>query len=663
MPNPNLPAISKEMDVDTDVSTWALPEGAIARLGRGAVGSLEFSPDGKSLVVGTSIGVWWYELATMKPIDLWETERGMVSALKFSPDGALLATGNQDGGIKVWDAQNHHCLAKMQRMGQFDRASELVFSPDGQCLASSGGRYDTIYIWHLETGEQIAKFAVDEELQPRHRPTRIPLTFSPDGKFLVGATPENTFSVWDIETGERVAHLTGHSAIVIALLFSPCGEFLTSIDWDGGLQKWESDKLTAREPQPIITSMPEATRLVQYTYSADGVLLAAMASGTTLTVWDVERTRKVSTLTYKEIVQWFRFSQTGSQLVIGGTDTIQIWNIGDPEPQSPTTWHHDFVCGTVAFSPDGNKLAAGYWSGKIHLRDVQELKSQMQFRCEGLQTIRAIDFSPCGNKLAATSYDKIVRVWDFRKPDAPPVELTGHQAVLYALAFSPKGNLLVSADANGVLGVWDVEQDYELQTFTEDTDWIWSIAFSPDGKYLASAHHEEKARLWDIESGKLITELSSNRPRDTSKYKGDDRQIQEILEWLKKGSAYRSTPKVIAFAPDGTLIAGGVFREIHLWDATTYETRMVICLPHGCQRARALIFSPCGRYLVSGASWQGTDKMSIRLWDVVTGENIETFWSHPTDIQSLAFSPDRTLLTSASYDGTILLWDMKPYLC
>ncbi len=662
MLNPNPQTVSEETGIDTDVSTWALPEGAIARLGRGTVGPLEFSPDEKYLVVGTSIGVWWYELATMKPIALWETERGMISALKFSSDGTLLATGNQDGEIKVWDVQNHRCLVNMQRMGQFDRASELVFSPDGQCLASSGGRYDAIYIWHLETGEQIAKFAVDEELQPRHYPTRIPLTFSPDGKLLIGATPENTFSVWNIKTGERVAHLTGHSAIVIALLFSPCGEFLTSVDWDGSLQKWETDKLTANEPHPIITSMPEATRLVQYAYSTDGVLLAAMASGTTLTVWDVERTRKVATLTYKEIVQRFRFSQTGSQLVIGGTDTIRTWSIGDLAPQSPAIRDHDSVCGAVAFSPDGNKLAAGCWLGEIRLRDVQALKLQTTFKCEGLQTIRSIDFSPCGNKLAATSYDKIVRVWDFGKPDTPPVELTGHQAVLYALAFSPKGNLLVSADANGVLGVWDVEHGYELQIFTEDTDWIWSIAFSPDGQYLASAHHEEKARLWDIESGKLITELSSNRPRDTSKYKGDDRQIQKILEWLEKGSAYRSTPKTIAFAPDGTLIAGGVFREIHLWDATTYETRMVICLPHGCQRPDALTFSPCGRYLVSGASWQGTDKMSIRLWDATTGENVATFWSHPTDIQSLAFSPDGTLLASGSLDGTILLWDMKPYL-
>ena len=663
MQNRNPQTVLQETGINnTDVTTWALPEGAIARLGRGIVGPLAFSPDGKYLAVGTKIGLWWYELATMKPGALWETERGMLSALKFSSDGALLATGNSDGGIKIWDVQNHRCLMEKQRMGRSDRASVLVFSPDGQCLASSGGRYDAVYVWHLETSEQVAKFTVDEELQPpRYRPPVIPLAFSPDGKSLIGATPENTFSVWDIETGERRAHLTGHSAIVIYLLFSPCGEFLTSVDWDGGLHKWEVDKLTTKDPQPLITSMPEVTKSVDYTYSADGVLLAATASGMTITVWDVERNRKVATLTHKEIIWRFHFSQTGSQLVIGGTDTFQTWNIGDPAPQPPAIRDHYSVCSSVKFSPDGQTLAAGYWSGEIHLRDAQELELQTIFRCEG--TIRSIDFSPCGNKLAATSSDKIVRVWDLKEPEAPPIELTGHQASLYAVAFSPKGNLLVSADLNGVLGVWDVEHDYELQMFTEETDWIWSIAFSPDGKHLVSAHEKEKAQLWDIESGAQITELSSNLPRDATKYKGNDHQIQRKLRRLEKGLEDKRTPKAIAFSPDGNLIAGDVLGEIRLWDTTTYEIRMVIFLPFGCGRAEALTFSPCGRYLASGASWlAGTDKVSIRLWEVTTGENIATFWSHPTDIQSLAFSPDSTLLASGSYDGTILLWDMKPYL-
>ena len=135
----------------------------------------------------------------MEPVALWETERGMLSALKFSSDGALLATGNSDGAIKIWDVQNHRCLMEKQRMGRSDRAYELVFSPDGQCLASSGGRYDAVYVWHLKTCEQIAKFTVDEELQPRHRPPAIPLAFSPDGTVLASGSYDGTILLWDMK--------------------------------------------------------------------------------------------------------------------------------------------------------------------------------------------------------------------------------------------------------------------------------------------------------------------------------------------------------------------------------------------------------------------------------------------------------------------------------
>ena len=85
--------------------------------------------------------------------------------------------------------------------------------------------------------------------------------------------------------------------------------------------------------------------------------------------------------------------------------------------------------------------------------------------------------------------------------------------------------------------------------------------------------------------------------------------------------------------------------------------------PHGCIRPWALAFSPCGKYLASGAWWvKGLEKVSIRLWEVASGENIATFWGHVTDVQDLAFSPDGSLLASGSYDGTILLWDMKPFI-
>ena len=206
---------------------------------------------------------------------------------------------------------------------------------------------------------------------------------STDGNLLIGATPENTFSVWDIETGERLARFTEHSALVIALLFSPYGEFLTSVDWDGGLRKWETGKLTTNESRSIITSMPEATKLVQYTYSADGVLLASTASGTTITVWDVERNRKIANLVHKEAVQKVRFSQEGSQLVvITGENTIQVWDVAKSEPQSPAIRGHTSVCGAVKFSPDSTLLASDSFDRTILLWDIKPYLSSIDTTSE-----------------------------------------------------------------------------------------------------------------------------------------------------------------------------------------------------------------------------------------------------------------------------------------
>ena len=91
---------------DRDIAKWALPEGAIARLGRGKNNDVTFSPDGQYFAVGTSIGCWLYELWTLSPIALWDTARGMISAVAFSTDSRWIVTYTFVENLKVWDVQS-----------------------------------------------------------------------------------------------------------------------------------------------------------------------------------------------------------------------------------------------------------------------------------------------------------------------------------------------------------------------------------------------------------------------------------------------------------------------------------------------------------------------------------------------------------------------------
>ncbi len=246
-----------------------------------------------------------------------------------------------------------------------------------------------------------------------------------------------------------------------------------------------------------------------------------------------------------------------------------------------------------------------------------------------------MDFLPCGDILTVSRNRDAFKVWRISETEevsiaefTSPVELRRH-----VFAFS--GYQVACGGKGGILYLWDLEHNPKPKSLTGHTEHIWSVAFSPDGKRLVSGSSDKTTRLWNVEIGEEITTLPLDTPRTTM---------------------------ALAFSRCGTMIAGGMFGELRLWCAETLTTLFVIPQPQ-TEDPYALAFSPCGKYLASGTWWQkGMEKMAIRLWDVATGENIHTFWGHTTDAQSLDFSPDGTLLASGSFDGTILLWDVKSFI-
>lgn len=117
------------------------------------------------------------------------------------------------------------------------------------------------------------------------------------------------------------------------------------------------------------------------------------------------------------------------------------------------------------------------------------------------------------------------------------------------------------------------------------------------------------------------------------------------------------------YSPSGQYVAcGGEVGEaaVLLWDLERRETHRRLPLPDESDWIHALAFSRCGKYLAGGGGWnRETKQVPLLLWEIATGKNLATFYGHTTDIQGLAFSPGSALLASASFDGTILLWDIN----
>ena len=658
MENKNSAAAALSSIDGEDVTTWALPEGAIARLGRGSVRGRAFSPDGQSFAVGTSIGLWLYELPTLSPIALWNTERGMTGAVAFSPDSHRIVMRTFAGNLIVWNIQSGACIAQMEKFDN-QEICPPVFSQDGQHLVAADYliKNRKIYVWDSHTGKQVKETEI-------HHPYNVyPLCFSPDLSLLAGknSDPDNigsnigdgdSITVWHVETGEQIADITGHTEPVRKFCFSPCGQSLAVGGWHGTIHVWD---VVSGQLETSYTDYGES-QMYPY-FLPEGELITAAVSECKIEIWQVEKDEKLDEFEHRGNRSTVHFSDSGTQLALVNSSEIQIWTKGDNSDAHTlsTLSGHITTMDTLVFSEDEKTLASASWGDNVLLWDI---RSKNSYHPQGEKlpaSSHNVYRSPSGKMIAINVYGETLNVLEVGKRE-PLAELTGLEGGMgRAKAFSPTGHRIASVDINDNIHIWecsDGESWKKRTTIINDEEFTYGLrssptglAFSPDGKRLASISRSRdwKACLWDVDSGKQIAELP--------------------LTPLSNQRTYRPYDTGIAFSPRGDIIAGSTWGEIVLWDATDGKILMTLPQPEGTQRSIALCFSPCGQYLASGAWWQsGLKKVPIRLWEVASGENIATFWGHTTDVQCFAFSSDGTLLVSGGHDGAIYLWDLKPYL-
>ena len=92
-----------------------LPEGAIVRLGKGGINTMQFSPDGTRFAVGSDVGLWVYDVATGAEVDLSNNIIGQVNTIAFSPDSRLIACGGYFRPIiQMWDMETGTELPQIQ---------------------------------------------------------------------------------------------------------------------------------------------------------------------------------------------------------------------------------------------------------------------------------------------------------------------------------------------------------------------------------------------------------------------------------------------------------------------------------------------------------------------------------------------------------------------
>ncbi len=209
---------------------------------------------------------------------------------------------------------------------------------------------------------------------------------------------------------------------------------------------------------------------------------------------------------------------------------------------------------------------------------------------------------------------------------SPLVEthLFGHQAAVYALAVSNDSQSMASASDDGAIKLWSLADERAIADLpSKRGESISALTFSPDDKVLASGDLAGVIYLWDAISGELLGELT-----------GHTESINNLM-FSQDGQTLRST------SGDGSS---------RLWDLTSQEEVVA---------GRVALSSPNGMALSqAGDKVAAKNETTITLQSLVTGLDLAPPMNgHTGSIQSVEFSPDGSVLATASFDSLVILWD------
>jgi len=615
----------------------------------------EFFPQCTGLITVDAIGIGQHSRSAIMTLTGHDSA---VRSVSYSFDGRILASGSDDDTVRIWDTLTGEESMSPMRSGD-GAVLSVDFARNSKWVAS-GTKAGTVCIWTVTPGLTCLR-----KLSGNHSEPVRSVVFSQDSSRLASASTDKTIRLWNPETGQKLAVLSGHTEAVTGVAFSPDGEILVSSSYDRSIRLWNSSTAQAAR-EPIEDSGYECVD-----FSSDGeIIVGAYVDRVNLT----RRTtgEKITSLQGEFMVRSVRFSPNSRLLVAACGRAVRLWTL-QPDPHS-ASWvdlgGHDSNVNWATFSPDGSYIASTSDDGTIRIWSAGSSQSTVQPMPAHKQEVISAVVSHDGTYIVSGSIDTSVRVWNSHTGEATLSPLSGHKESVLSVSISPDGRLIASASRDHNIQLWNAQSGEATgKPMCEHRKAVRDVTFSHSGSWLASASEDCTARLWGVATRKALAfgPLGCQKVACTIAFSPDDGLIAagddsgRVYLWRTDTGKqaheplYANDKRVwsVAFSPNGMqIVSGGSDNAARIWDINTGQCLHI--LQGHTNEVRSVAWFLDGRNIGTG-SYDAT----IRLWDAVTGSPLETLQGHTNAVQSVVFTCDGQFLVSASKDTTIRKWEVR----
>ena len=591
-------------------------------------------------------------------IRMWDLNTGDMAAKRvrfvgdvagIAPDGSRLLVLNYNNSIEVFDIESESHLLTLRGKGSW--MTVVAVTADG--TRAIAGAYDRLLkVWDLKNG------TLTHTLQVQGRSTSA-VAITPDGSRAISASRDEVYDrvarksrgypssidVWDVDKGERLHTLGGHTDEITALAITPNGTRAISASLDRTLMVWDLSSGTL-----LATLDGPKKRVTTVAITPDGRRAILSSRGHTVSVWDLH-TGRVSYLRghTAEVTAIATTVDSNCAISASSDGTLKVWDLNREE---------------LEYRPRPQ------WE-IVDLNSVPEMiLDRSQTRHGHSDTVSLISLD--GMHVISASHDSTLKIWEFDN-GALSHTLRGNGSTVMAMLLTPIGLRLItttdrswkfsgghdldsdkSADLyidepverlkigrSTKLEVWDLPNrnisdwgsDREpatgrlVSTLRGHRDGITAVALSYDGTRALTASADRTVKMWDVRTGQMLKTLLHPR---------------EVL--------------AVTMTPDGRrALLASADSSLIVWDLD--RGKLSYPLMEKRSAFLAVAITPDGKLAVSAGNH------GLTVWDLETGQMVRTVEADSGGITAVAISDDGKRIAAAYDDHSLAVWDFESWKC